>query len=281
MQTIRHNPATDREYTTRKYETWGEWLDMIDARPAISCEFTSSQHNPPDFSGGWDYSETVRRLRSGWREGTARITQGAQALAVTDENAAPCPHQFETDVAGAFPDVSAYCAGEPEHMLTPAWEDPQESPVVTIVMQTAAVAKIEADDLERYGIATLSLIDATARTGKTVAVWAAFSMQSKRDKQHWHTLVPITRAGTELDRDRLAAAVHPAFFRRAYFAHTETHADHMGSVSGGYGKPQPLELEEAALEGPGILLPLAGRMPSDCRTPQSAATWITNNLTTF
>ena len=277
MKTERHD-----DHMIRRYDSWGEWCDMIDARPnnpsaGLEGEFTSSLDNSEAFSGGWDYRETARRLRQGWKEGTARIVQGLESLHATEQDAAPCPHQFEHDIAGAFPDVSAYCAGEPEHMLTPAWTDPQASPTFAVYIQPAACSLVKADHLERYGIAALSIIDATARAGLSVEVWAAIHMFSRHDSSTWTTLVPLTLAGTVIDRDRLAAAMHPGFFRRAYFAHTETHADHMESVGGGYGRPTPLSPETARLNGPGLLLPMAGTMPDHLTTPGKAAEWVREN----
>lgn len=180
-------------------------------------------------------------LGRGWPEGRELLSEALIAVA-------PRPQPYESlefSVAGAFPAVPNYCAGDPECMvIDPGSTLRNPKPVVTIdynhwvhagvstkamMLRGAAVVSL-ANTLEQRGISTiLRIVGATSDYD-----YGAYPSVKKT----WAYTIVFKRAGEFLDLDRAAFAIaHPACMRRLAFALLEQHADLKSCMSSGYGVP--------------------------------------------
>lgn len=186
------------------------------------------------WSGSASLGAAIGLLRNGWAEGINKIQAGADALAGGKEARADYPGPVY-DVAGGLPDVGLYCAGEPAHMLDPTPTEDQYQRVVRIYSPLAASADVSARHLLNWGVALLSVINATESTGVEVEVIAY--MTSASGSRSATSDFMVKNAGEPIDLARLAFMVaHPSMLRRVTFAAIETQPE-LRFLCGGYGRP--------------------------------------------
>jgi hypothetical protein len=152
----------------------------------------------------------------------------------------PKPQIIETwdfDVAGAYPLVPMYCAGDPACMVTELNQEHLAArPIVRIdfgkdtnwtttteaIMLRGAAGLSLAATLESLGYSTeLRIVGGTTSNGQTLKYSIIFKP-----------------AGEILDLDRAAFALaHPSTLRRFTFALYEQHAELWRNFHSGYGRP--------------------------------------------
>lgn len=209
---------------------------------------TNSSHHVDPGSKPWHGTSTWEEavemaLGKGWPEGRELLSEALIAVA-------PRPQPYESlefSVAGAFPAVPNYCAGDPECMvIDPGSTLRNPKPVVTIdynnwvhagvsteaIMLRGAAVISFANGLEARGISTILRI-----VGATRDRDGLYGLKNSVEKTWAYTIV-FKKAGEFLDLDRAAFAIaHPACMRRLAFALLEQHADLKSCMQGGYGIP--------------------------------------------
>ena len=264
-----------RKILTDRHFTWDDYLARVKARPEKTAWGESSMTlGDSSWYGTKDLPAAVRLAETGWAEGTQQILEGLE-----HESSGSVPSLFparEYDVAGEFPDVAAYCAGVPEHMVSLGEQTTGTSPVIRLGINGGASASTDPDRIMRYGIAVLSHAVAFQRAGYSVAIdWLKVAAQSGPSSMQLHlTRLEILAPGSNLDVDRLAFVLaHPSMLRRFWFADVEMES-RMRGIRSQYGFSRPI-----AEAGPawydGVALPGVMECPSHAADSTSAmAEWL-------
>lgn len=193
----------------------------------------SSVTGSRSFTGTGSLTEAADMLTHGWPDGAAQILKGQAEVSAMGGLPDLTP-AYEWDIGGEFPDVGAYCAGVPEHMGNPAPFDNSIASVVRMVIPGSVPSNISAQQIMRYGVALMSVVDAIQESGRSVAlVW---NNTASKNEHTVHTYIPITTAGAPVDISRVAFAFHPSMLRRCWFASVEMHPD-LSVMGMGYGRP--------------------------------------------
>lgn len=222
--------------------SWPEFKAIAHKRESGELEgwhnvSTTNRYGDRDWYGTYSLDEALQLAEHGWAEGTAQILRNVPTGAISGlAQLIPALHY---DVAGEFPDVGAYCAGEPEHMV---WQDADRAdvqPVVKIAFAGSASCNVKGREIINYGIAALSYIDALQTSGRSVEIyWHSYLRDTKGAMCCLR--VAINNTAAPIDADRLAFMLaHPSMFRRLGFANIEAILD-WESLGSGIGVPRPL-----------------------------------------
>lgn len=265
---------TDRAFT------WEEYLARVKCRPDYrgACWGDASMASrDPSWTGGINtLQEAIEMAERGWPEGTQRMLQDLDHDSAGDQ-----PSLFpsrEYDIAGEFPDVLAYVAGAPDHMVSFGEANTGISPVVRLGVNGGARWTISSEAIMRFGAAVLSHAAAFQRAGYSVAIdWikVAREMGKKYPRTHL-TRVELLTAGAVLDVDRAAFMLgHPAMLRRFWFADVEMERN-AKDLSYAYGR----SMNAPAGWYDGILLPPLNNYAGDPEqaTVEDFAAWIGTHI---
>lgn len=163
-----------------------------------------------DLGVGWEGA--LRLARDGWPEGVRLVEMAA---AEVQANARTSTLRY--DVAGEFPDVARYAAGDPFNMISRR-QQKMNHPVVHIIVNPNCSAAVGAEKFAQYGGALAALVDQIENTRRRVEldVLAVNSHQGRgRSRVGWK----VKRASDALDLGAVAFSIaHPAAFRRLVFA---------------------------------------------------------------
>ena len=230
-QTGKDTGKGENIYTTRA--TVGEMVEFIKQAPRIDGAGNSSETE--DSSKKWDdnagYKGAIELAEKGWPAG---VKQMKKFEVEAGENFDTLP-AFSYDIAGAFPSVPAYCAGDPEHMALPV--DLPNKPVCRMVVEIGKAFHIKAETCMRYGVAILGAVNSLITAGVTVVLdanWSGAFDFDRRDYTQW--LIPLGGGGQVMDLDRLAYCLaHPALGRRIGFGYLERVKELAPTTKNGYG----------------------------------------------
>lgn len=200
-----------------------------------------------DLGAGWEGAKDL--ARHGWEQGAKDIQFSAVEAAGTESLVT-----VEYDVAGQYPDVGRFCAGEPLHMAS---RRKRSKPVVNLLVNVCASAVIDAQVYLRYGSAVAALVDQLENTGHRVGVYVVGANKHSgkgRSVVGWTVKSPQDA----LDYNAVAFSIaHPAAFRRFMFALWERMDPRL--YDSGYGQPTDLDAKDvAALDLPEDTVRLEG-----------------------
>lgn len=219
---------------------------FIQTAPRIWPEKASSHERRSeqwDLNAGWDGA--LRLAREGWSEGARRVEfEAAQVTQIGDR-----PH-IAFDVAGEFPDVARFCAGEPLHMVR---HKRDRKPVVHLLVNVCCSASISAKSFAAYGGAVAALVDQLENSDHRVELdVVAANAHSGRGRSlcGWK----VKQASDPVDMAAIAFSIaHPAAFRRLVFAMWERLGRELFTY--GYGSVTNLTREDAeVLDCPDAIL---------------------------
>jgi len=180
-------------------------------------------YGKPSWFGGVTHAEAVDLATNGWHD-APRLSNSE--LANNLANYA----QGETlgtvaSVSGAFLDIGAYCAGEPECFREFA---PVETPRgIVLGMNIGGLSDVTHEQMVNRGVVTVAIIEALQKAGFTVSVIAFHSSESTDLSNYKQTLlIPIKKAGERVDENLIAYwACHASALRHMSFANQETFTD--------------------------------------------------------
>ena len=212
-----------------------------------------------DTSEGWhgtkDINETFTMARFCWPKGRDKLVT---ALASASKALEDRP-TFTMDVAGAYPDVPLYIAGDPACMVDLAPEDERKRPIVRLAINGSVSCAYGADKLTNYGAACLSYVDALENAGYRVELECLIScaLNNSTSGKRYNLHVMAKQAHEHMDLDMLAFMfVQPSFFRRLVFCHMQSRTDlpkDSMSRCGTAASPVPgIDTDEGQLLIPGI-----------------------------
>lgn len=235
----------DMQMITRSPLTFGEVIAIAEGCakgtiPRAPGSARESVTGGAGFCGTANMDEALKLAREGWRVGAEAI-RDVDGLCAGVDNAPTFGH----DVAGIFPDMGAFMAGEPEHMFAPmADEEPMRR--IRIVIPAAYPCSVKQSAIQEYGKALAALIRSIEATGVAVSLATVHKVLAGGRV----VILPVVLRdyGDTLDLDRVAFAGHPSYLRRIMFAVFEAWEDApVEARSFTYGSCSELKVEEARI----------------------------------
>lgn len=215
-----------------------DWLQRTPRRWTGNSSFTNRPQTKWDLGVG--YTGALKMAKQGWTKGAADLHFAVQAL----------PQQSRAttiryDVAGEFPDIARFTAGDPLHMRSHRRQK-QHSPLIHMVVNVIASSGTRASAFANYGAALVALIDQIENTGRRVEldVVTVNGTTGTRLVSGWK----VKRAEDACDLSAIAFSVaHPAAYRRLMFAMWERSRADM--YRPGYGSCETLKQSDAEAIG--------------------------------
>lgn len=173
------------------------------------AETQNAYRMPNPWSGGISHTEACRMIEAGDLAAVA----ASDALLTTMEEKLSIPtarKRWQDCVAGAYPNVPAYIAGQPLSMRRRARDDSAYAPLAIIVDLTSS-ASIHVSDLRKRGAAILALVRALAAR-RPIELWAGCSIDADNLRNAFHWYVRIETAPLDLARAAYMLT-HPAVCR--------------------------------------------------------------------
>lgn len=215
------------------FHSLDEILDYTSQDPRIPVSACHSRREDSDGPGSWhgtaNFEQAVELARHGWSnvrpsiDGLLSDIDG-KVRKLTEEK----PVMFH-DVTGAFVDMGAYMAGEPECMIDVRQETlPTTGRIVRLLVNGSANWSVDEATIKARGAAICALVDAMARQHLALEVWVEVSIKpqtpargknaGKSPADRLSTVVRVKAAADPLDIDMLMFPIgHPSFLRRIVF----------------------------------------------------------------
>ena len=252
----------DENRWVRQFNDLPELVHWLSTEPKRWRSQTSSREMP---SKGWDlhvgYAGALKLARDGWEEGVRNL----HALSALVPNQTLVTREYS--MAGDFPDVPRYLAGDPFNMVKRGKERAPK-PTITIAVNTRISCAIDSQQAANFGAALVALVDRLESRGTRVELLGLLSTNVTRRRMclSW----TIKRAEDHLDLSAVAFSyAHPAMFRRLGFAAMERMPAE--TEDRGYGLDGGVSVEDFVDVAPGALL-IGGlnRSPGRCKTMSDA-----------
>jgi len=235
---ISRSKARGRHDVERDFSSWHEFVSSASDNSRFAWTRSRKRSSHDSDASTWHGTKTwdeALKMASltGWPEGRTMLQD---SLAVVAPRPTIYP-SLEFDVAGAFPCVPLYCAGDPSCMVL----DPGESlrmsrPIVRIDYNHWISANVSPKSMMLRGAAVLSLADTLERRG--ISTELRIIGNSQEGKFAFRYSIVYKRAGEPLDIDRAAFAIaHPSSMRRLAFAILEQHKELEPDFQHVYGYP--------------------------------------------
>lgn len=234
-----------------RWESWAEFVADVADTTDNGRGRCSSKDGTAYFCGGTESLDQALQLaRDGWSEHRGDVMDLADRIRHEPSVAALLDQYVMTpstvhSVSGAFPDVAAFLAGEPDNMVTFAEvEQPRAGKVVTIHVDMITGGSTDPDLLVKRGAVVVALIELLETMGFACDVWLESTNAGGKIGAAVRSitdLIHVKTAGEPLDVDSLMYAIgHPSTFRRLLFRWWEgesaTVRSSFGFMSGGgYG----------------------------------------------
>ncbi len=209
--------------------TWRQYLDKAEHGKRVS-RWSSSQDDDLEFRGTRTYAEAINFARFGWKEGREELqTALKEANQIERQEIDPAT---PLDLAGAFPNVPVYCAGDEFCMYS---NEPEPiRPVIRLAVTVKANAVTSARYYLNYGAALCSFIQQLELAGYRVEL--NLLMITQGGDSQMRALICVKEADQEIEIDRLAyALMNRSNQRRLWFAIIEQHLDFAKICGVGYG----------------------------------------------
>jgi hypothetical protein len=213
-------------------EAFARYLETL---PESSFWRNQRARTDVDFTGA-TFKQACTMLREGWQEGAARVA------ALRDKINIARPHAMRLtrySVAGCFPSVPRYLAGDPCNMLTKARSIARTRPVITLVANMTGSCTLPKEVFVNKAAVLAAIIDAIEEGGFSVHLIAIGP--TEEDGYTTTPVITVKAAGEHVDVARVAFALgHVAMFRSMVFAWiaSRERAKPMGS-----GMGMPIELK--------------------------------------
>ena len=195
--------------------TWHRQADWVEAgREAVDAGGFRREQLAARFIGG-TVEQAHKYARDGWLEGVqAPDTRTAAQIA---ERLAPFHRRrgVTRSVAGFRPDVAAYMAGRPDHMLKHGTRT-ANLPVVTLVVGCGARGSIGHDHIARRGTVISSIVSGLLASGRQVEIWADWTISGSGYSGRLTDRVLVKGARDVVDPARLAYILGSPLAHRVY-----------------------------------------------------------------
>tara|TARA_R100000781_G_scaffold111761_2_gene78465 strand:+ start:2942 stop:3847 length:906 start_codon:yes stop_codon:yes gene_type:complete len=210
-----------------------------------------------DFSGTKSFEEAVDLAENGWPEGRAEFADISAKSVQQIESILPT---IGYDVAGMYPSVPRFLAGDQESMVTHNPELNSRRHIVPIYVSISASANNKRSTIKNRGAAIAGLIDYLETSGHSVQL-IVFEHSTSGGILYWGEY-ELKAAGEPLDLDMMAFAItHPSCLRRLHFAVMEQNGfrfkgNFARCFHGTYGTPGngwPEKVKSELADGPTLM----------------------------
>jgi hypothetical protein len=206
---------------TQRFDSVGEYNLYLD-RLVCSGKLNgmpSTNDDDNDRKRGGSFNDARRNILIGIPENTAKASALLDAI-MADVVQSERP-SWDRSVAGFFPCVPAYLAGDPMNMYARVSEQHNAAPL-RVFVSVCGSWQISAHDLERRGVAIMALCLALTRV-RPVELYAIAEMCKGKKGNRTGASIPVIRLETSpMD---LATASYvltaPAMLRRLMFAYAD------------------------------------------------------------
>jgi hypothetical protein len=153
---------------------------ILFSSPRALVDATKGQHMNGDASWiGESKEDYIRRTSTG---DVSRVPQAEKLLEKIEPELDREGLVWHNDMVGAFPDVAAFLANEPECMRRRLRTEDDRSPL-KVWVDVASSAQISWEDLLPRGIAALALVMQLIRNGRAVELWTFASLHGRTNGQ--------------------------------------------------------------------------------------------------
>jgi hypothetical protein len=147
--------------------------EFADAVRESSCD------NSPSWMGGESREAYFRKVRTG---DVGKVAAAEKLLDKIEVHMQRECIVWQNDMVGAYPDVAAFLANEPECMRRRHITEDDRSPL-RVWVDVSSSGAISADDLLPRGIAALALVMQLIRSGRAVELWTFISVHGRVNGQ--------------------------------------------------------------------------------------------------
>ena len=220
---------------TREFDSWYDFVTTVSNEKLREWKkYYSSHDSNSSFRGTKSFLEAeTMALRTGWPEGRKMLHDFMLELQ-------PKPiirPASEFDVAGMFPCVPIYCAGDPASMFADSETNMRISkPVIKIDFSQVVDCGVPTEKIMLRGAAVLSLVNTLELSGRSVELRLVGG--NTGGNYNFFNYITYKPANQPLDLDRAAFAIaHPSTLRRLLFAMWEQHGEIETHLNANYGFP--------------------------------------------
>lgn len=208
----------------KQFSSLSEMVAFTDSDTRINGSrlFGYEHRQDESFTLTRDFKAAQKLCKSGWTQGAKQL-ESAMNEAVNEMSFSQVIGS-EYDVVGPIPDIGAYCAGDPECMLSPS--EPMEVPVVRIIVDANMVARITHEQSMTRGAAILALCNKIEKSGRRVEIIATCTARiTGSSSPGIGTYGVVVKPATgDFNLYTLAYCfVHPSYYRRHGFKIWDMH----------------------------------------------------------
>ena len=229
VSTNDYPPKMGASHYSIHFSSMPEYIEYLKTTQPIGVHQSSVDHGGGEIGDSWvdtkTYNDAVNYAEVGSIEHREKYTALVQKLETKLGESETFTKRIEYGMAGAYPDVARYVAGEPCHMVIPFGQ--RDKPVIKIGVPINAMCSINGQTLFNYGAALLCIIDYIEQSGSaTVELTAVGGNRCRSTSVSWVTSYPLKRAGEVLSIDAMAFQFcSSSALRRLSFRLTESLPD--------------------------------------------------------
>jgi hypothetical protein len=158
--------------------------------------------------------ETKEQTLQRTREGNLDLIPQAEALlSEIDADLELDSPEWRNCVAGSFPDVAAFLAGDPECMRRRVVNVNEKAPVRVFVCTTSS-AGVAAETLLKRGIGALALVMQLVKQGRPIELWT-YTKLDGNSKHQGNTCLMVRMPTAPVDIARIAHCISACSFDRS------------------------------------------------------------------
>jgi hypothetical protein len=206
-----------KQHILYEFDTFQDFVTQS-AVPTLWRE-KQSRTNGHDFTDTKTFEEAVELARHGWDEGTKRIHKSIKDIELVSNMQQATPVQ-EYDVAGSYPNVPMFCAGEEYHMAVVSEEDMLKRTHVEIIVNGTVSGSTPKEHIANFGAALVAYVDRLEDAGVRVGVRVHYTVSS--GNRFFQSIVRVKEPEGAIALPVLAfAIIHPSSLRRLAFGMIE------------------------------------------------------------
>jgi hypothetical protein len=195
-----------------QFDNLVDMVDYISSAPRVWDRQSSRATHDKQWTLGVSWEGALRMARNGWEEGIRQV----HALAAAVPNNTVVTR--ELSVAGEYPDVPRYLAGDPFNMVKRG-KARVPKPTMTIVSSIGANSHVSGQAMANFGAAIVALVDRLESRGVRVELIGCWRSTGMGDRSSFSMSWTVKRAEDALDLSAVAFGLgHPAMLRRLGFA---------------------------------------------------------------
>ena len=205
-----------------KFDSIGQMIKTIESRPNNNVMRGCNSSKDPDygFTKTHSYDEALDLFRYGYTEPLKKIKN------ILDKKIANAQIRdrriVSTGVVGYAPHVPNAILGLPNSMINTT-VIPHKTKAISIIYAPTANGGVNASDLEKAGIALLSVINTMELNGIRVNLSICPKCSKEGNDEYAITMVKVKGYREHMDLQKLTfPVVHPSMFRRFGFKWLET-----------------------------------------------------------